>query len=44
MYQSYYGFTEMPFHITPDPKFLYLSAIDGIRFFEPLGELVGVMS
>ena len=26
MYQSYYGFTEMPFHITPDPKFLYLSA------------------
>ena len=25
MYQSYYGFTEMPFHITPDPKFLYLS-------------------
>ena len=26
MYQSYYGFTEMPFHITPDPKFLYLSS------------------
>jgi general secretion pathway protein A len=26
MYQSYYGFAEMPFHITPDPKFLYLSA------------------
>ena len=26
MYQSYYGLTEMPFHITPDPKFLYLSA------------------
>ena len=25
MYQSYYGFSEMPFHITPDPKFLYLS-------------------
>ncbi|MBL9215546.1 MAG: AAA family ATPase, partial [Opitutaceae bacterium] len=25
MYQSHYGFTEMPFHITPDPKFLYLS-------------------
>jgi len=25
MYQSFYGFTEMPFHITPDPKFLYLS-------------------
>ena len=26
MYQSYYGLTEMPFHITPDPKYLYLSA------------------
>jgi len=26
MYQSYYGLTEMPFHITPDPKFLYLSS------------------
>ena len=25
MYQSFYGFTEMPFNITPDPKFLYLS-------------------
>ena len=25
MYQSYYGLQEMPFHITPDPKFLYLS-------------------
>lgn len=25
MYQSYYGFTEMPFNITPDPRFLYLS-------------------
>jgi general secretion pathway protein A len=25
MYQGYYSFTEMPFHITPDPKFLYLS-------------------
>lgn len=25
MYQSYYGLTELPFHITPDPKFLYLS-------------------
>lgn len=25
MYQSYYGLREMPFHITPDPKFLYLS-------------------
>src|SRR5262245_60636350 len=25
MYQAYYGFREMPFNITPDPKFLYLS-------------------
>lgn len=25
MYQSYYRFTEMPFNITPDPRFLYLS-------------------
>ena len=25
MYQSYYGLDEMPFNITPDPKFLYLS-------------------
>jgi general secretion pathway protein A len=25
MYKSYYGFCEMPFNITPDPKFLYLS-------------------
>jgi general secretion pathway protein A len=25
MYQSYYGLKELPFHITPDPKFLYLS-------------------
>jgi general secretion pathway protein A len=25
MYLSYYGFKEMPFNITPDPRFLYLS-------------------
>jgi general secretion pathway protein A len=25
MYQSFYGFKEMPFNITPDPKFLFLS-------------------
>ena len=25
MYQEFYGLTEMPFNITPDPKFLYLS-------------------
>jgi len=25
MYEDYYGFTEKPFSLTPDPKFLYLS-------------------
>lgn len=25
MYRSFYGFSEMPFNITPDPRFLYLS-------------------
>ena len=25
MYLRYYGFKEMPFNITPDPRFLYLS-------------------
>ena len=25
MYQSFFGFREMPFNITPDPRFLYLS-------------------
>jgi len=25
MYKDYYGFEEMPFNITPDPRFLYLS-------------------
>lgn len=25
MYQDYFGFSEMPFSITPDPRFLYLS-------------------
>ena len=25
MYQAFYGIREMPFNITPDPKFLYLS-------------------
>ena len=25
MYQSFYGLREMPFNITPDPNFLYLS-------------------
>ncbi len=26
MYESYYGFLEKPFNLTPDPKYLYLSA------------------
>jgi general secretion pathway protein A len=26
MYESFYGFTEKPFNLTPDPKYLYLSA------------------
>jgi general secretion pathway protein A len=26
MYESHYGFTEKPFNLTPDPKYLYLSA------------------
>ncbi len=25
MYCSHYGFSERPFEVTPDPKFLYLS-------------------
>lgn len=25
MYQQYFGFSEMPFHVTPNPRFLYLS-------------------
>jgi general secretion pathway protein A len=25
MYQDFYGLSEMPFNVTPDPKFLYLS-------------------
>jgi general secretion pathway protein A len=25
MYQDYFGFSEMPFHITPNPRFLFLS-------------------
>src|SRR5260370_15742033 len=26
MYEDYYGFTEKPFSLTPDPKYLYKSA------------------
>lgn len=26
IYQDFFGFTEKPFHLTPDPKYLYLSA------------------
>ena len=25
MYQDFYGLTEKPFNLTPDPRFLYLS-------------------
>ena len=25
MYEEYYGFTEKPFSLTPDPKFLFRS-------------------
>ena len=25
MYQQFYGFQAMPFNVTPDPKFLFLS-------------------
>ena len=25
MYQDFFGLTEMPFHVTPDPKFLFLT-------------------
>ncbi len=25
MYQDYFGFSEMPFHVTPNPRFLFLS-------------------
>jgi general secretion pathway protein A len=37
MYQRFYGFKEMPFNITPDPRFLYLSpthqeALQHLRF------------
>jgi len=41
MYQSFYGLTEMPFNITPDPKFLYLSpthqeALQHLKYGRPL--------
>src|SRR3990172_10684741 len=26
MYEAFYGFREKPFNLTPDPRFLYLSA------------------
>ena len=26
MYEEYYGFKELPFNVTPDPRFLYRSA------------------
>ena len=27
MYQEYFGLKEMPFHVTPNPRFLYMSPI-----------------
>jgi len=32
MYESYYGFTEKPFSLTPDPKYLYRSQSHGDAF------------
>jgi general secretion pathway protein A len=32
MYESYYGFTEKPFSLTPDPKYLYRSESHGNAF------------
>jgi type II secretory pathway predicted ATPase ExeA len=32
MYESYYGFTEKPFSLTPDPKYLYRSQPHGDAF------------
>ena len=37
MYQDYFGFSEMPFHVTPNPRFLFLSpthqeAIQHLRY------------
>ena len=32
MYESYYGFSEKPFSLTPDPKYLYRSQSHGNAF------------
>ena len=32
MYESYYGFSEKPFSLTPDPKYLYRSESHGNAF------------
>ena len=32
MYERYYGFTEKPFSLTPDPKYLYRSQSHGNAF------------
>jgi general secretion pathway protein A len=32
MYETFYGFAEKPFNLTPDPKFLYLSPRHGEAF------------
>ena len=42
MYEDFYGFTEKPFSLTPDPKYLYRSqshanAFDLLGFFYDVG-------
>ena len=32
MYEQYYGFSEKPFSLTPDPKYLYKSESHGNAF------------
>ena len=32
MYEEYYGFTEKPFSLTPDPKYLFKSESHGNAF------------
>ena len=32
MYENYYGFSEKPFSLTPDPKYLYRSESHGAAF------------
>ena len=41
MYEDYYGFTEKPFSLTPDPKYLYKSASHASAF-ELLQRIIGL--